>query len=362
MTALDQLETGAAVRTAGHASFVAGARNHHGRWLLEIPDTRGDPASLNWVCGIQRQRLYQALDAAAADKAELITGAQVFNVDAGDPTGATARISWHKGGRDHTARADLIVAADGIGSTVRSELFPVFRLAYSGHTSWRAVITAAVGVDDRFVITWGPSTEFGALRISRQEVYWYGYFRYPADAPMSDELTAARQHFSRWPADVQRLVDATGAGQLIRHDVYHLATPLPCYARGRVVLIGDAAHPMLPTMGQGANTALEDAVCVGRIIAEPVHAGADLSDAITRFDRTRRPRTQAIARRSRLTQRIGADLRAGWQQVLRDAVLQLMPSAATAKAGSQVLRWNPPPTSPKPPKTCPKTDSGSPSQ
>ncbi len=342
MAALEGICAGTTVHAAGYQAFVAGTRNYRGRWLLRIPDTRGDPDSMNWVCGVHRRRLHQAL-ATAAGEAELLTGAQVRAVEAGDPAGAAARVTWRKDGSEHAAWADLVVAADGIGSTVRTQLFPDCRLAYSGKTSWRAVISATNDVDERFTITWGPGTEFGAVRISHREVYWYGYFHYPADTAIHDELAAARRHFARWPLDVQRVVGATEPEQLIRQDVYHLTVPLPTYTHGRVVVIGDAAHAMLPTMGQGANTALEDAVCVGRMIAAPVHVGADLSDAMARFDQARRPRTQAIAQRSRLTERVGADLRTRWSQALRDAAMRIMPPAATAKAGSQVLRWRPPP-------------------
>jgi 2-polyprenyl-6-methoxyphenol hydroxylase-like FAD-dependent oxidoreductase len=87
----------------------------------------------------------------------------------------------------------------------------------------------------------------------------------------------------------RRLVTATPADQLIRHDVYHLPQGLPAYVCGRVVLVGDAAHAALPTVGQGAATALEDGVCVGRIIAAPVRAGGDLAAALTAFDRTAAP-------------------------------------------------------------------------
>ncbi|MUK01722.1 hypothetical protein GM708_07105 [Vibrio cholerae] len=96
----------------------------------------------------------------------------------------------------------------------------------------------------------------------------------------------------------------------MRHDVYTLAPDLATYTYGRVVLIGDAAHAMLPTMGQGANTSLEDGACVGLLIGRPVNQGTPLQGALHGFDAARRPRTQLIARRSRRSAVIGSHVRA----------------------------------------------------
>jgi 2-polyprenyl-6-methoxyphenol hydroxylase-like FAD-dependent oxidoreductase len=85
----------------------------------------------------------------------------------------------------------------------------------------------------------------------------------------------------------------------------------PAYARGRVVFAGDAAHAALPTAGQGAATALEDGVCVGRMIAAPTRAGGDLAAVLTAFDHARRPRCRQMARTAAMIARYGADLGGG---------------------------------------------------
>lgn len=125
----------------------------------------------------------------------------------------------------------------------------------------------------------GPGTEFGSLRVSDAQVYWSGYFRHPEGWSFADELAAARAHFARWPPRVRAVVAATTASRLIRHDVYNLPAGLPAYVRGQIVVVGDAAHATLPTLGQGAATVLEDGVCVGRVIAAPVRAGCELPGA-----------------------------------------------------------------------------------
>ncbi len=128
----------------------------------------------------------------------------------------------------------------------------------------------------------------------------------------------------------------------MRHDVYHLPQRLPAYVCGRVVLVGDAAHAALPTAGQGAATALEDGVCVGRMIAAPVRAGDDLAAALTAFDRIRRPRCQQIIRMAAMIARIGPDLGGGWRQTVRNTLLRLAPPGRLAEAGAPIVRWTPP--------------------
>jgi 2-polyprenyl-6-methoxyphenol hydroxylase-like FAD-dependent oxidoreductase len=234
-----------------------------------------------------------------------------------------------------------VAAADGVRSTVRGQLFPDVRPRYAGSTSWRAVIPDT-RLDGRLIEVWGPSTEFGALRVNDGEIYWYGEFVHPEGASFPDELAAARTHFAGWSPWIRDLIAATAASQLMRHDVCHLPGGCPSYASGRVVLIGDAAHAMLPTIGQGAATALEDGVCVGRMIAAPAAAGADLAAALGAFDRTRRPRCRQLARQAILLARLGFEVGPGWRQAARNTILRLLPAGPAIKAGARITHWTPP--------------------
>ena len=342
MAALYALGVEHAVRTAGHLAPHAGYQDRSGRWLLRIPGTRTDARAITTICGIHRQRLHAALrQAAEAVGAELVTGAEVTAVRAGDPGGEPAAVAWRTSTGEHTAEVGLAVAADGVWSTVRTQLFPDARPRYAGSTSWRAVIgdTAFQG---RLVEVWGPGTEFGVLRVGDGELYWYGEFVHPEGASFADELASARAHFSGWAPWIRGIVAATPASQLLRHDVYHLPGGCPCYVRGRVVVTGDAAHAMLPTLGQGAATAVEDGVCVGRMIAAPVTAGGDLAGALAAFDQARRPRCRQLARQALLLARVGFELGDGWRQPVRNTLLRLIPAGPAFRAGARVTRWTPP--------------------
>jgi 2-polyprenyl-6-methoxyphenol hydroxylase-like FAD-dependent oxidoreductase len=343
MTALAALGLDGAVRAVGYQTVAAGFQDTAGRWLMRMPGTRPDLRAIMTIWGLQRQRLHAVLcqAAGAADGVELVTGAEVVAVRPGTPGGEPATVTWRAGGGTHTTEADLVVAADGVRSAVRAQVFPAARPRYSGSTSWRAVIPDGV-CDGRLVEVWGPGTEFGALRVSDSEIYWYGYFRHPEGAVFPDEAAAARERFATWAPWIRGLVQATPADRLMRHDVYHLPQGLPSYVRGRVVFAGDAAHAALPTGGQGAATALEDGVCVGRMIAAPVRAGGDMPAALTAFDRARRPRCQQIARTAAMIARIGADLGGGRRQAFRNTLLRLAPAGPLLKVGAPIARWTAP--------------------
>ncbi len=344
MAAVDALGLGDAVRAAGYRTASAGFQDPAGRWLIRLPAERPGRDAVTTIWGQHRQRLHAVLrQAATAAGAELITGAEVTAVRPGVPDGDRAEVTWRSGDQTRTAGADLVVAADGVRSTVRAQLFPEVQPRYSGSTSWRAVVPATgTTADRRFVAAWGPEAEFGALGLSDHETYWYGYIRQLAGTVFPDELAAARDRFAGWAPWIRELLAATPADRLIRNDVYHLPQGPPAYVTGRVVLIGDAAHACLPTVGQGAAMALEDAVCTGRLIAAPVRAGGALPPALAAFDQARRPRGRQIVRAGMTIARFGADLGPGWRQRARNTALRLLPAALLVRGGSSITRWTPP--------------------
>jgi 2-polyprenyl-6-methoxyphenol hydroxylase-like FAD-dependent oxidoreductase len=356
MTALAALGLAEDARAVAYQTGTAGMEDSRGRWIMRMPDTRSDPGAVTTIWGLQRQRLHGVLRAAAeaSDGIELVTDAEVIAVlpgeagEAGGPGGpgggeggGPATVTWRGADGDQTATAGLVVAADGVRSAVRAQLFPAVRARYSGSTSWRAVIPDTDS-EDRLVQAWGPGTEFGSLRVSPTEIYWYGYFRNPEGAVFPDELAAARERFATWAPWVRGLVGKTTADRLLRHDVYHLPGGLPAYTSGRAVFVGDAAHAMLPTAGQGAASALEDGVCVGRMIGAPVRAGGDMAAALAAYDGARRPRCRQIARTAIMTARLGCDLGGGWRQPVRNAIFRMLPPAPLLKAGQSIVRWTAP--------------------
>jgi 2-polyprenyl-6-methoxyphenol hydroxylase-like FAD-dependent oxidoreductase len=343
MAALHALRLAEAVRASGHVAPHAGYQDPLGRWLLRVPSDRTGLGAVTAICGIHRQRLHGLLRQAAENAgAVLVTGAEVTTVRPGIAGGDLASVGWRAAEAEHERDCHLVVGADGVRSRVRSRLFPDARPRYAGSTSWRAVVHDT-SLDGGLIEVWGPGAEFGALRIGDAEIYWYGEFVHPEGESFADELTAARNYFAGWSPWVKDLLAATTPGQLMRHDVYDVPGGSPSYVQGRVLLTGDAAHAMLPTIGQGAATALEDGVCVGRMIGGPVAAGADLAAALRAFDRIRRQRCGQLARQAKLVARIGFELGPGWRQVTRNALMRRLPAGPLLKAGARITHWTPPP-------------------
>src|SRR3712207_2371580 len=196
-------------------------------------------------------------------------------------------------------------------SAVRAVLFPASRPVYSGYSSWRGIAPGAHGYT-ALQQYWGPHAEFGMVRVADDETYWYGYVAMPERTVIADELGAARERFAGWASPVQEVMAATPPEAVLRHDVHHLSGGLPRYTTGRVVMVGDAAHGTLPTMGQGAATALEDGLCVGLLVGAPVATGGRLAPALGGFDAAPRPRCPAPGRAPGGSRRFGFHPRRGW--------------------------------------------------
>ncbi|MDG4757802.1 FAD-dependent monooxygenase [Micromonospora sp. WMMD710] len=241
-------------------------------------------------------------------------------------------------GGPQTLGADLVVGADGLRSRLRAQLWPHLPApAYAGSTAWRAAIAFPDPIPT--AITWGPASEFGMVPLGDGQVYWYAALTAPPGGRAPDELAAVRQHFGDWHEPIPALLAATPPEVVLRNDIYHLATALPSYVRGRVALLGDAAHAMTPNLGQGAGQAIEDAVVLGAACAGGARG---LPAALAAYDEQRRPRSQAIARSSLRAGRYGQQLRNPLALAVRGAALRLIPAGAVLRGMTRFVDWRPP--------------------
>ncbi|GAA4738201.1 FAD-dependent monooxygenase [Nocardioides endophyticus] len=195
------------------------------------------------------------------------------------------------------ARADVVVGADGVHSLVRETLFGPHELRFSGKAGYRATLPAsALGgerLDDN-TKWWGPDRHLIVyyLTAARDEVYAMGTVPEPDFDLESWSAKGDVDVFCAAFADFHPTVRTLlGSVPLVHKWALADRDPLPRWSDGDVVVMGDAAHPMMPHMGQGAAMAVEDAAVLVRCLEA---AAGDWSGALRRFEETRRARTSEM--------------------------------------------------------------------
>ncbi|MFO0711758.1 MAG: FAD-dependent oxidoreductase [Sandaracinus sp.] len=264
------------------------------------------------VYALSRPALHEALEAALPGRVELVLSAKALTL-AEDASGVTARFEVDGVGRE--VRAALVVGADGLRSRVRSHVHGEVALRYSGVTCWRGILEEH-GLD-RAIEAWGGRARVGAVPIGGRRVYYFLVLSAAKRAP-APELAEMRAIFGGFEAEAGRVVArALEAMPPLHHDLEELEAPM--WGRGRIALLGDAAHGMTPNQGQGAAMAIEDALALARACA----GGAE--GVLERYVAMRGARV----RRVQLDSRRFGEL-AHWQsplaQRVRDGLLRLVPT------------------------------------
>jgi len=233
---------------------------------------------------------------------------------------------------DHgaTAEADVLIGADGLNSVVRAWLGHDSQPRYSGYAAWRSIVP----FDDSAIVpgeTWGCGRRFGILPTSDGKVYWYAASNAPEgerdpDTGPTETLLAL---FKGWHEPIESLIRASGdpasAANVLRNDIYD-RDPVSSWGRGRVTLLGDAAHPMTPDLGQGACQAIEDALELAKFLHSEPNAAAGL----TAYEAGRIPRTRSVVLASRRLGRIG-QLESPFLCRMRDTAFRLTPSSVNLR-------------------------------
>jgi 2-polyprenyl-6-methoxyphenol hydroxylase-like FAD-dependent oxidoreductase len=184
--------------------------------------------------------------------------------------------------------------------------------------------------------TWGRGARFGSATIDEGRIYWFACESAPEHSIPRHDLDLLATRFRGWHDPVPQLFSATPHDTLLRHDVYYLRSRLPGFVRGRVVMLGDAAHAVTPDIGQGACLAVEDAVTLAAAIEK---SGVDAGLRI--YDELRRPRTERMARTSGRLGRI-MQTRNPAAALLRNAVASALPTPLLMTAVGSALDWTPP--------------------
>jgi salicylate hydroxylase len=198
---------------------------------------------------------------------------------------------------------DVLIGADGIHSLVRACLFGAERPRYTGNVAWRGLVPAeqVTHLDLQCVtgVWMGPNRSIVQYYVSSGRTFnWIGISRSAQPARESwlaeGKIGDALAEYAGWHSTIRAVIGATP--RVLRQALYDRA-PLPDWRVGRVVLLGDAAHPMLPFYAQGAAQSIEDAAVLAGCLAR---SPQDPARALERYVRLRQPRTawmQDLSRR-----------------------------------------------------------------
>jgi len=199
--------------------------------------------------------------------------------------------------------SDALIACDGVRSVVRGQLFATGDPAFTGYIAWRGLVPAddlPQGViDPDSAICTGPDQTFTRYLIRRGELL--NYVAVARRSGWKEEgwsLRADKQElaeeFSDWSDDVRTIIKLTPEDALYKWALFD-RDPLENWINGKIALLGDAAHPMLPFMGQGAAMAIEDGLILGRCFAD----AASVEEALQRYQAARLERTSMVLLESR---------------------------------------------------------------
>ena len=291
MRVLDGLGVGGRIREAAFAPPSWRNRDHDtGEMSNEHPlgpdalERYGAPYLL-----MHRGDLHAALRAAVPDD-RVRHGHALVDLE---PSGDSIKLVFAGG---PTARADAVVAADGVHSVARGRMLGAEAARFTGNAAYRTTFPAARlggrALDDS-VKWWGPDRHIVIYYVTaaRDEIYFTTSHPEPdwrvESWSAKGDLAELRRTFAGFHEDVRAVLDACP-------DVHKWALlerdPLPRWCEGGVTLLGDACHPMTPYMAQGAATALEDAAVLSRCVA----GAPGFAEAFRRFEAARKPRTSEI--------------------------------------------------------------------
>ena len=266
--------------------------HHDGSFIAPVQVT--DSMGWNATYGMHRADLVEIL-AKALPTGVVHTGHRCIGFE---QNGGVCRVSFANGA---VVEADAVIGADGIHSEVRQYVFSPPRPVFSGTVAYRGVVRTEL-VPEWPAECWemwlGKGKHFltyplraGAL------INFVGFV--PVDAKMKEEMReswsapgdpeALRREFANWDPRIGNLLRQV---QMTFRSALHDRDPSPSWTRGRLTLLGDAAHAMLPHLGQGANQSIEDGMALATILASVTRE--TIPGALLAYERLRRERAAKV--------------------------------------------------------------------
>jgi 2-polyprenyl-6-methoxyphenol hydroxylase-like FAD-dependent oxidoreductase len=227
---------------------------------------------------------------------------------------------------------DLVVGADGLGSSVRELALGTASIGYTGVMMWRSIVsTRTPGVTDTLTVLLGDGCLFGQVPIGAGHTYGFGYVNEPRiHDPLEGRRDRLRQRFAAFGGPVPAYLAALTCDEQIHCRPIEWVGDVEQWYHSRVVLVGDAAHAGPPTMGIVGCMAMEDAY----VLAQELRTQASVESALEAYERRCRPRAEWVVQESRAVVASQArpptirdsDLRERGGQELRDRFRPLIPA------------------------------------
>lgn len=282
-------------------------------------------------CAMTRSRLQDALLRNIATH-QLHLNKRLLRLEAHDQT-----VTLHF--MDGTSlTTDMVIAADGIHSIARKYVAGDVPLRYSKQTCWRGIARYRLPHEIRnhnFEI-WGkaPGLRFGFGPVWENEVYWFSTACMPEGGKDSEGQTIPQllSLYKDFGQLTTKLIENTEPASIIRSDL-HDFKPIPNWWKGRVVLLGDAAHATTPNLGQGGCQAIED----GWVIAQCLKKYAEPRQAFQAYQQYRYVRAKKVVDMSWTFGEL-TNIRQPWLQWLRNAALRLIPESMSIRISDSIFR------------------------
>ncbi|WP_137147317.1 FAD-dependent oxidoreductase [Mycolicibacterium sp. CR10] len=291
LAALDEIGLGDAVRAAGGRVTAGAIRWRDGNWLRR-PSPERIVHALGEPLVVVRRSVLTDILRRALPAGTVETGTATGLVI----TGSTVQITLAD---SPTREADAVIGADGVNSMVARILNGPLRSRYVGYTAWRGI--AACPLDPALAgETMGAGTEVGHVPLGPDHTYWFATerAREGSSAPGGEHAYLIAK-LASWAEPIPQLIASTDPADLLRNDLFDRAQP-ERWASGPAVIVGDAAHPMRPHLGQGGCQGLEDAAILARFI----ELSPDLPSAFQSFGEFRKRRVRPLVRESAMIGRI----------------------------------------------------------
>lgn len=328
MHILTELGLAEQVRVAGAKVGMAEIRSWDGKPITSVPVSKQAAQYGTYSYLIHRAKLQMILFRQLNERTTVYMNKKLITFEQ-DPHQVVVHFD---DGTEDTGH--ILIGADGIHSRVAHLLFSLDQLRYSGFRAFRGITTF---LDQRYIPeigggfeAWGRGRRFGFSQIGEGQVFWFAAINAAPGIGVDRKKDYVLKQFEGWHNPIEQAIQSTDEGSILTHDI-HDRKQLERWSRGRVTLLGDAAHPMLPNLGQGGAQAMEDALVLARFLEGiSIFSLSSVAAAFHSYESNRKPRINQVVRQSRRMARI-VQMSNPAAIMLRNQVLRFLPDAVQMK-------------------------------